>query len=151
MSFTIEILPSKSLPSSWLTIFNEYFQSQGYFSKVEKLDSNYFILLLNEIRYFHFFTDLKEDEKLFSNEDYFDGVKNVERIDLIDFMEKFSQINYIICLESKMGRKENELELLMKATYFLTQVTEGVIIFKHDLFDFKANELYLYPDLVKYS
>ena len=146
MSLSIEILPRAELKDNWKEKIIQKI-TDIFISDVN--DDEYFRVFIGEINLFDFWKSNKSlCSGFFTDEDYIDGLKNLDKIDVKMFLNNFKDIPYTIILESKPTRKENELQYMILFTKVISEITKGIILFDQSFLGYKSNVVYLPDDLM---
>lgn len=146
MSISIEILPTIPLNDGWHKTLCSHLSKNRNIVSLRTLSDHYFRLVYNDLPLFHLWLSEKESE-IFPDNTYLEGIKNINKLNIEQFYIQFGQINYSIRLESKPFRQEGEVALMLEATQILAELTNGVILFGNNIFEYKVDYIYFADEI----
>ncbi|MCU0432007.1 MAG: hypothetical protein MUC87_00980 [Bacteroidia bacterium] len=146
MGYQIEILPQKELPENWKNLINIKFSSPEIPIVFNSKIPNYYIVNLHEDTFIHIWLSIKERE-IFKDSEYLEAIKNIDTINMTDFLKKFDKLSYTIILEYKGTENANHIIILLKLTSIIAELSDGIITFRNDIRNFKVDNIYFPTDL----
>ena len=148
MSRSLEIFICKNLPNKWHEILIESLRSRHNRSfELNQLSETYYIVSLPEDKCYIHISISSKDRFVFSDESYFESIKNIESIEFDSFYHKFSKIDFTILLESKPPYSINSTSNLFSTAKILSEMGEGVIVFDQPIDNYLVDHIYKSSDI----
>jgi hypothetical protein len=147
MSISVEILPQKRLNENWKDELLENLDNPKL--KIIEIGNNdYYRLLFDELGMFDFWKVSKESSaEFFADVDYISHMKNIDTINVENFLNRFKKVEYSILFESKPLRKEEELSYMFASIKHLAAFCDGLIIFDQNFAGFLSDTIYRDDDI----
>jgi hypothetical protein len=145
MGLSIEVLPTKPLSPDWDQQLFERLVLLDETVIFEKIFENAIRVFVNKYPTFDVWF-AKKDRSIYSDEDYLEGFKGLEKIDVPLFLEKFRKIDYSIRLEIKISLEYDEKQLTLNAAKEIARLSEGIVFFDHTIGAYIYDHFYVISD-----
>jgi hypothetical protein len=145
MGLSIEVLPTKPLSPNWDQQLCERLVLLDETVTFDKIFENAIRVFVNQSALFDVWF-AKKERSIYTDEDYLEGFKGLEKIDVPLFLEKFRKIDYSIRLEIKISLEYDEKQLTLNAAKEIARLSEGIVFFDHTIGAYIYDHFYVISD-----
>lgn len=145
MGLSIEVLPTKPLSPDWDQQLCERLVLLDETVTFEKIVENSIRVSVNQSALFDVWF-AKKERSIYTDEDYLEGFKGLEKIDVPLFLEKFRKIDYSIRLEIKISLEYDEKQLTLNTAKEIARLSEGIVFFDHTIGTYIYDHFYVISD-----
>jgi hypothetical protein len=145
MGLSIEVLPTKPLSPNWDQQLCERLVLLDETVTFEKIVENAIRVFVNQYPTFDVWF-AKKERSIYTDKDYVEGFKGLEKIDVPLFLEKFKKIDYSIRIEIKISIEYDEKQLMLNAAKEVARLSDGIIFFDHTIGTYIYDHFYVISD-----